>query len=110
MASSRKAVSCPVETTLEVIGGRWKVLVLHHLREGTLRFGEIHRRLSGISHRTLSKQLRELEAAGIVERHVYGEIPPKVEYSLTPLGRSLEPVLVAMHHWGETFATRSLPA
>jgi DNA-binding HxlR family transcriptional regulator len=99
--NSRKAVSCHVETTLRVVGGRWKVLVLYHLLEGTKRFGELTRALKGVSARTLSKQLRELEADGVVSRRVYPQIPPKVEYSLTPLGRKLRPVLNAMHVWGE---------
>jgi DNA-binding HxlR family transcriptional regulator len=102
----KKAVGCPVEITLKVIGGRWKVLVLHHLLAGTMRFNALHGRLDGISHRTLTKQLRELEADGVLGRHVYREVPPKVEYSLTALGKSLEPILLSMHAWGETFSTK----
>lgn len=97
----KKGVHCPVETTLDVIGGRWKVLALYYLLRGTLRFGELNRALAGISARTLAKQLRELEADGIIDRRVYSQIPPKVEYSLTAAGRKLEPVLLAMHRWGE---------
>ncbi len=102
MAKKRKqkAASCPVETTLTVIGGRWKVLIIHFLLEDTKRFGELTRSLGSISARTLSKQLRELEADGVVDRKDFGEIPPKVEYSLTPLGKSLEPVLRSMEAWG----------
>lgn len=102
MAKIRKTkkVSCPVETTLKVIGGRWKVLIIHFLLEGTLRFGELTRSLGNISARTLSKQLRELEADGVVERKDFGEIPPKVEYSLTSLGKTLEPILHSMEAWG----------
>ena len=96
---SRKAVSCPVETTLEIIGGRWKAMVIHELLKGTRRFSELHRALEGVSHRTLTQQLRDLESRGIINRKVFGEVPPKVEYSLTPLGRSLQPVLMAMHEW-----------
>jgi len=96
---SRKAVSCPVERTLDVIGGRWKVMVIHELLEGTRRFNELHRALVGVSHRTLTKQLRELEDRGIVRRKVFRQVPPKVEYSLTLLGQSLHPVLMAMHEW-----------
>jgi len=102
--SGRKVVGCPVEVTLKVIGGRWKVMVLHYLLPGTMRFAALHRKLEGISHRTLTKQLRELEADGVLRRYVYREVPPKVEYSLTTLGKSLEPVLLAMHAWGERFA------
>ena len=96
-----KTVGCPVETTLEVIGGRWKVMIIHFLLEDKRRFGELTRSLGGISARTLSKQLRELEAAGIVARKDFGEIPPRVEYSLTPLGKTLKPVLQSMADWGE---------
>lgn len=99
----KKAVSCPVETTLRVIGGRWKVLILHHLLSGIKRFGELGRALRGVSARTLTKQLRELEADGIVHREVYRQIPPMVEYSLTAGGKKLKPILLAMHEWGENF-------
>jgi DNA-binding HxlR family transcriptional regulator len=99
--AGRKAVGCPVETTLDVIGGRWKVLVLHHLVGGNKRFGELTRALKGISARTLTKQLRELEADGIISRTVHQQIPPKVEYALTVRGERLKPVLLAMHAWGE---------
>lgn len=104
--SSKKAVGCPVESTIEAIGGRWKVLIIHHLLEGTKRFGELTRLLRGVSARTLTRQLRELEDSGIVDRHVHQQIPPKVEYSLTPLGLKLEPILYAMHDWGEEFEKR----
>lgn len=108
--NARKAVGCPVETTLSAIGGQWKVMVLHYLMEGTLRFGELSRRLRGISARTLTKQLRELERDGIILREVHQQIPPKVEYSLTPIGKRLEPVLMAMHRWGEELERqRSMP-
>ena len=80
------------------------MLLIHHLLEGVKRFGELHRALASISHRTLAKQLRELERDRLIHRKVYAEVPPKVEYSLTPLGRSLHPVLLAMHEWGEAYA------
>ncbi|MFO0811097.1 MAG: helix-turn-helix domain-containing protein [Gemmataceae bacterium] len=98
--NEKKAVGCPVETTIEAIGGRWKVLVIHHLLEGTKRFGELTRLLRGISARTLTRQLRELADSGVIERHVYQQIPPRVDYSLTPLGCKLAPILYAMHDWG----------
>lgn len=110
--NDRKTVGCPVETTLEAIGGRWKVLVIHHLLEGTKRFGELTRLLDGVSARTLTRQLRELEEFDIVHRKVHAQIPPKVEYSLTPFGRKLTPILHAMHEWGEAavkFRTPSRP-
>jgi DNA-binding HxlR family transcriptional regulator len=103
---NRKAVTCPVETTLAVIHGRWKVLVIRQLLDGIKRFGELHRALPGISHRTLAKQLREMEAARLIRRKVYREVPPKVEYSLTPLGESLKPVLMAMDEWGQLYARK----
>ena len=99
----KKAVGCPVETTLRVIGGRWKVLVIHHLLEGPRRFGELGGALAGVSARTLAKQLRELEADGVVDRAVLRAVPPMVEYSLTAEGRKLTPILLAMHEWGEAY-------
>lgn len=107
---SKKAVSCPVEMTLEAIGGRWKVMVIHELLEGTHRFSELHRALKGISHRTLTQQLRDLEQRGLIRRKVYQQVPPKVEYSLTPLGKSLEPVLTSMHEWAQKHGSRMKPA
>lgn len=101
-----KNVSCLVETTLAVIGGRWKVLVLQQLFGGVQRFNELHRALAGITHKTLTQQLREMEADGIINRKVYPQIPPKVEYSLTPLGKTLKPVLTAMHEWAAGHSTR----
>jgi len=106
MKQGKKQVSCPVETTLHVLAGRWKVMVLHYLLSGTKRFNELHRLLKDISHRTLAKQLRELEGDGIISRKVYAQIPPRVEYSLTRLGQSLSPVLQAMHDWGEAYANK----
>jgi DNA-binding HxlR family transcriptional regulator len=99
---ARKSVSCPAETALRILEGRWKLLVLRGLFTGTKRFSELHRSLAGVSHRTLTQQLRELEGYGLVDRKVYPQVPPKVEYSLTPLGQTLKPVVDAMHHWAET--------
>ncbi|HMP05988.1 MAG TPA: helix-turn-helix domain-containing protein [Lacipirellulaceae bacterium] len=98
--NSKKNVGCPVETTLGAIGGQWKVMVLHYLMNETMRFGELSRALRGISPRTLTKQLRELESDGVIRREVHQQIPPKVEYSLSRIGRKLKPVLMAMHDWG----------
>jgi DNA-binding HxlR family transcriptional regulator len=98
-----KSVGCPVETTIAIIGGLWKVLILRELLHGTRRFNELRRALIGVTHRTLTMQLRELEAHRIVRRKVYRQVPPKVEYSLTPLGESLQPVLEALHKWGEQY-------
>ena len=96
-------LSCPVEATLEAIGGRWKVLILHELFNGTRRFGELHRSLHGITQKMLTQQLREMENDGLIHREVYTQVPPKVEYSLTPLGKTLQPVLDAMHFWGKRY-------
>jgi len=93
-------LTCAVETTLKVIGGRWKVLILRELLVGMQRFNQLHRSLPGITQKMLTQQLRELEEDGILYRKVYPQVPPKVEYSLTPLGESLNPVLEAMHEWG----------
>ena len=99
---AKKSVSCPAESALAVLEGRWKLLILRQLLEGTRRFSELHRALAGVSHRTLTAQLRELEHAGIIRRKVYRQVPPKVEYSLTPLGETLKPVLDALHLWAES--------
>ncbi len=93
-------LTCAVETTLKIIGGRWKVLILRELLVGIQRFNQLHRSLPGITQKMLTQQLRELEEDGIIHRQVYPQVPPKVEYSLTPLGESLNPVLEAMHEWG----------
>ncbi|GAB4151750.1 MAG: winged helix-turn-helix transcriptional regulator [Cyanobacteria bacterium J069] len=92
-----------METTIAIIGGRWKVLILRELLGGVKRFNELHRSLSGITQKMLTQQLREMEDDGIVHREVYQQVPPKVEYSLTPLGQSLEPILAVMHEWGERY-------
>jgi DNA-binding HxlR family transcriptional regulator len=100
MARRKKDVSCPAETTLGIIGGRWKLLILRELLCGVSRFGELRRRLNGISDKMLAQHLRELEHDGVIERKVYAEIPPKVEYSLTASGKSLKPVIDGLHEWG----------
>lgn len=99
-AEKQNRLTCAVEVTLEVIGGRWKVLILRELLQGVKRFGELHRALSGITQKMLTQQLREMEEDGIIHREVYLQVPPKVEYSLKPLGESLKPILDAMHEWG----------
>ncbi|HET6328651.1 MAG TPA: helix-turn-helix domain-containing protein [Planctomycetaceae bacterium] len=99
---AKKAVSCPAETALTILEGRWTLLILRALFEGTKRFSELHRSLAGVSHRTLTHQLRELADSGLINRKVYAQVPPKVEYSLTSLGRTLKPVIDAMHEWAET--------
>jgi DNA-binding HxlR family transcriptional regulator len=99
----KKSVGCAVETAIEIIGGRWKVLILQELFGGVRRFSELHRALAGVSHRTLTQQLRELERHGIIHRKIHRQVPPKVEYSLTPLGETLRPVIAVMHDWAEEY-------
>jgi DNA-binding HxlR family transcriptional regulator len=97
---------CPVELAMEVVGGKWKLVILEHLGTGVHRFGELQRALPGVTARMLTRQLRELEADGVVCRTVYAEVPPKVEYRLSDLGRSLGPVLGELRQWGEDYRTR----
>jgi DNA-binding HxlR family transcriptional regulator len=92
---------CPVEATLQLIDGKWKGVILFHLLGGTMRFNALRRQLANCTQRMLTNQLRELEADGLVHREVYAEVPPRVEYSLTPRGRTLEPVILALKVWGE---------
>ncbi|TCK98893.1 HxlR family transcriptional regulator [Shimia isoporae] len=96
---------CPVENALEQISGKWKGLIIYHLLGGTLRFNELRRRLGTVTQRTLTKQLRELEEAGILTREVYAVVPPKVEYSLTEKGQKLQAVVEGLHAWGIAFPT-----
>ncbi|HEX8912414.1 MAG TPA: helix-turn-helix domain-containing protein [Humisphaera sp.] len=98
---SKPAPRCPAESCLNVIGGRWKVLILWHLLAGTKRFSELRRAVAGVTQKMLTQQLRELEADGVVSRRVYAEVPPRVEYSLTDRGQSLRPVVDAMCKWGK---------
>jgi len=95
--------NCPVEATLDLIGGKYKALILWHLSDGTLRFSELHNRITKATPKMLTQQLRELEAQQLIHREVYPVIPPKVEYSLTELGKSLMPLLVAMRDWGSSY-------
>ncbi|MBT0727220.1 winged helix-turn-helix transcriptional regulator [Rosenbergiella australiborealis] len=105
---SYEAPACPVEASLELIGGKGKGILLYHLLEGKLRFNELGRRTGGMTARMLTKQLRELEFVGLVRRDVYPEIPPKVEYSLTAAGVSLTPLLHLLKEWGEQHAIELL--
>ena len=93
-------IRCPAERTLVLIGGRWKVLILYHLDPRLRRFSELRRLLTPVTPKMLSQQLRELERDGLVRRKVYAQVPPKVEYSLTPAEKSLKPVIAAMCQWG----------
>lgn len=107
MGETIKALpACPVETTLMLIGDKWKVLILRDLISGTKRFGELKKSVGSVSQKVLTAQLRAMEDNGLVSRKVYAEVPPRVEYSLTPLGMSLKPVLDAMKDWGEDYKSR----
>ena len=103
MCTKKELPACPVETTLTMISDKWKVLILRDLLTGTKRFGELKKSLTGVSQKVLTFQLREMEENGLVERKAYPEVPPRVEYSLTPLGRSLKPIMDAMRVWGEQY-------
>lgn len=103
MCTKKELPACPVETTLTMISDKWKVLILRDLLTGTKRFGELKKSLTGVSQKVLTSQLREMEENGLVERKGYPEVPPRVEYSLTPLGRSLQPIMDAMRVWGEQY-------
>ena len=94
---------CPVESTLDMIGGKYKALILWHLSDSTLRFSELRKRIGNATAKMLTQQLRELEAQDLIHREVYPVIPPRVEYSLTELGNSLLPILVAMRNWGASY-------
>lgn len=100
---SKELPACPVKTTLMLIGDKWKVLILRDLLPGTKRFGELKKSIGHVSQKVLTAQLRDMEESGLVHREVYAEVPPRVEYSLTDLGKSLKPILDAMQNWGEDF-------
>lgn len=93
--------NCPVEAALDLIGGKWKAIILFRVLEATRRFNELHRLMPGLTPRMLTNQLRELERDGLIARKVYAEVPPKVEYSMTEFGKTLEPVLFALKQWAE---------
>ena len=101
--SEKKLPACPVETTLTLISSKWKILILRDLMPGTKLFGELKKSIGGVSQKVLTAQLREMETDGLVRRTVYPEVPPRVEYTLTALGRSLKPILDAMWDWGEAY-------
>ncbi len=100
---TKELPACPVETTLTLIGDKWKVLILRDLLPGTKRFGELKKSIGTVSQKVLTAQLRDMEENGLVHREVYAEVPPRVEYSLTELGQSLKPILDAMWNWGEDY-------
>ncbi len=101
--TAKELPACPVETTLTLIGDKWKVLILRDLLPGTKRFGELKKSIGSVSQKVLTAQLRDMEESGLLTRTVYAEVPPRVEYSLTELGQSLKPILDSMWNWGESY-------
>lgn len=100
MSIKKELPVCPVETTLSLIGDKWKVLILRDLLNGTMRFGELKNSIGSVSQKVLTAQLRDMESQGLVNRKVYAEVPPRVEYSLTATGMSLKPIIDSMWDWG----------
>lgn len=107
MQYRKELPACPVETTLTLISDRWKVLILNHLMFGTKRFGELKKSIGKITQKVLTSNLRDMEASGLLTRKVYAEVPPHVEYTLTDLGKSLEPILNAMAAWGKNYQAKN---
>ncbi len=105
---NRELYNCPVEATIDLIGGKWKALILFHLFGKTLRFSEIHRLVPKATQKMLTQQLRDLENDGLINRKIYQQIPPKVEYSLTSMGESLKPVLDSMCRWGDNYLNKNI--
>lgn len=105
--SIKELPACPVETTLTLIGDKWKVLILRDLMPGTKRFGELKKTIGHVSQKVLTAQLRDMEENGLLHRRTYAEVPPRVEYSLTDLGRSLKPVLDALQEWGARYKAQN---
>lgn len=99
--------NCPVDATINMIGGKYKALILWHLTTGTLRFGELKKLISNATPKMLTQQLRELEEAGLVTRTVFPIVPPRVDYCLTDFGKSLKPILTSMYNWGEEYMKKT---
>lgn len=104
---AKELPACPVETTLTLIGDKWKVLILRDLMPGKKRFGELKKSIGNVTQKVLTAQLRQMEESGLLTRTVYAEVPPRVEYTLTELGYSLKPVLDAMWNWGEEYKAKN---
>lgn len=104
---TKELPACPVETTLTLIGNKWKVLIIRDLLTGTKRFGELKKSIGSVSQKVLTSQLRAMEEDGLIHREVYAEVPPRVEYSLTELGWSLQPILDAMVSWGNNYKNQA---
>ncbi len=105
---SEENTVCPVETTLSLIGDKWKILILRDLLKGTMRFGQLQKSIGKVSQKVLTSQLRDMEAHGLVHREAFAEVPPRVEYSLTETGLSLEPVIDSMLAWGQNYQEKYL--
>lgn len=103
MQTKEELPACPVATTVSLIGSKWKLLILRNLRIRSWRFNELKQDLDGISQKVLTDSLRSLEKDGIITRTVYPEIPPRVEYALSPIGKSMEPIILAMETWGKKY-------
>lgn len=103
MMTKEERPACPVATTVQLIGSKWKLLILRNLRMRPWRFNELRRDLEGVSQKVLTDSLRAMEDDGIITRTVYPEVPPRVEYALSPLGKSMEPILDAMEQWGSAY-------
>lgn len=101
--STNLAESCPMDVTINILSGKWKLAILWHLSRDVIRFNELQRLLSGITQKTLTMQLRELEKDGVIYRKIYAEVPPRVEYGLTELGESMKPILSSMCEWGKNY-------
>ena len=100
---------CPVELTLALVGNKWKILILRELfRNGRMRFNKLHRAIGRITQKVLSEKLKQMETDGFVEREAFAEVPPRVEYSLTPMGRTLRPVMSAIYNWGDEYLENEL--
>lgn len=108
MISNKKNFDCPVATTINLIGNKWKLLIIRDLLNGTKRFGELRKSLTGISQRVLTENLRELETDGLLNRKVFAEVPPRVEYSLNDTGLSLKPIIQTMADWGIKYKNNKL--
>jgi DNA-binding HxlR family transcriptional regulator len=106
LSTSDKIYRCPLELSIDLIGGKWKCVIMWHLRKGELRFSQLKKRLPGVTQKMLTQQLRDLEENGLIHREVYPVVPPKVEYSLTEEGKVFVPVLKSMYKWGRSYSDK----
>jgi len=106
----QEATQCPITATIDVVGGKWKPVIIYVLMDGTLRFGEIHRIIPGMALKVLSRQLKELEQDGIITRKVFAEVPPRVEYALSEKGESLRDIMLLLSEWSKEHLLQAMPA